>query len=81
MLCLSILFFRDRNRKQLNATSQIITEVTYLDLPGWENAEIFTAKIALEESCKKILKKQDTTIIKFFDIRLIWTVIKLFVFN
>ena len=67
-VCLSILFFRHRNIKQLNATSQIITEVTYLDLPGWEKAEIFTAKIALEESCKKILKKQDTTKIKFFDI-------------
>jgi len=67
-VCISILVFWNKNRKQLNPSLPIITEATYLELPGWENAEIYTAKIALEESCKKILKKQDTTKIKFFDI-------------
>ena len=63
-----LFFFIEEKKKPISSSDIILTKVMFSELPGWQDAEIFTAKTALQESCKSILKKNPFEIIKFFNI-------------
>ena len=64
----AVFFFINQNKEFIIPNKIILTKATFSELPGWEDVEIFTAKNALKESCKKIVKMSPLTRIKFFDI-------------
>ena len=45
-------------------------EVSYKNLEGWEDADIFSSKIALNRTCKKIFLYDDTVDIKISNIKI-----------
>ena len=53
----AVFFFINQKKELIIPNKSILTKGTFYDLPGWEDVEIFTAKKAFKESCKKILKK------------------------
>ena len=67
-ISIAVFFFINQNKELIISNEIILTKATFSELPGWEDVEIFTAKNAFKESCKKILKKSPLTRIKFFDI-------------
>ena len=68
LIITAVFFFINQKKEPIIPNEIIITKGTFYDLPGWEDVEIFTAKKAFKESCKRILKKNPLTRINFFDI-------------
>ena len=64
----SIFYYIIKNKELTTSNEIILKRATFSELPGWKDVEIFTAKKAFKESCKKILKKSPLTKIRFFDI-------------
>ena len=67
-ISIAVFVFINKKKEPTISNEIIFTKATFSELPGWEEAEIFTAKHAFKESCKIILKKSPLTKIKFFDI-------------
>ena len=64
----SVFFFINKDKELISPNEIILTKAIFSELPGWEDIEVFTAKKAFQESCKRILKKNPSTIVKVFDI-------------
>ena len=67
-ISITVIFFIEINKESISSKEVVLTNIKYTELPGWQTVNIFTAKKALQESCKSILKKSPSTRIKFFDI-------------
>ena len=64
----AVFVFINKDKVLISPNEIILTKAIFSELPGWEDVEIFKAKKAFQESCKRILKKNPSTIIKVFDI-------------
>ena len=64
----ALIFFVDQKESTLKLNKIILTKTIYSELPGWKNAEIYTAKKAFKASCKSMQKKDSSDIINFFDV-------------
>jgi membrane-bound lytic murein transglycosylase A len=64
---IALIFFEDEKEAQIRRNEIILTKTTFSKLPGWQEAEIYTAKRAFIESCRIMQKKDPSDTINFFD--------------
>ena len=65
---IALIFLGDQKEVPLMSNEIILTKMPFSKLPGWQDAEIYTAKRAFIASCRSVQKKDSSDIINFFDV-------------
>ena len=68
LISIVLIFFVNQKISPLRGNEITLTKMIYSELPGWQNAEIYTAKKAFKASCRSMQKKDSSDIINFFDV-------------